>query len=64
MKIVNGSNFTVSIVGKCTNKTDILQLFNFGFSKEGIVKKYKKDNKLQDREARNIVEKTILESRG
>lgn len=42
MKIVKDRNFLITIVGKCTNEEDILQLFDFGFSVEGIVKNIKK----------------------
>ena len=37
MEIVK-EEFKVKIVGKCTNETDILQLFNFGFSKDNVIK--------------------------
>lgn len=60
MQIVN-EGFQVKIVGKCLNKVDILQLFNFGFSKENVIKKYKRDNKLEIEEARRVVESTLLE---
>ena len=59
MKIIK-ENFRAIIAGKCLTEQDILQLFNFGFSKENIVKKYKKDNSLSDKEARKIVENTLL----
>ncbi len=49
-------------MGECLTKQDILQLFNFGFSKESIVKKYKKDNNLDNKEARKIVENALLEN--
>lgn len=61
MQIVK-EDFQVKIVGKCLNKIDILQLFNFGFSKENVIKKYKRDNKLKIEEARRVVENTILEN--
>ena len=41
MRIVN-TGFQVKIIGKCLNKEDIIQLFNFGFSKESVTRKYKK----------------------
>lgn len=31
MKIVKDRNFLITVVGKCTNEEDILQLFDFGF---------------------------------
>lgn len=61
MQIVK-EDFQVKIVGKCLNKVDILQLFNFGFSKENAIKKYKRDNKLKIEEARRVVENTLLEN--
>lgn len=61
MQIVK-EDFQVKIVGKCLNKIDILQLFNFGFSKENVIKKYKRDNKLKIEEARRVVENTLLEN--
>ena len=61
MEIVK-EEFKVKIVGKCTNETDILQLFNFGFSKDNVIKKYKRDNKLKIDEARKIVENTLLKN--
>lgn len=61
MRIEKGNNFLITIVGKCNYKQDILQLFDFGYSKEAVVKKYKKDNKLKINEARRIVEETLLE---
>lgn len=42
-------------------KEDILQLWRFGFSKEGITKKYARDNKLKIAEARKVVIKFICE---
>ena len=59
MKIIK-ENFRAIIAGKCLTEQDIFQLFNFGFSKENIVRKYKKDNSLSDEEARKIVENTLL----
>lgn len=53
--------FQVKIVGKCLNKEDIIQLFNFGFSKDNVIKQYKKDNKIKIDEARKIVEKVLYE---
>ena len=61
MQIVK-EQFQVKIMGKCLTKADIMKLFNFGFSKEGIVKKYKKDNKIKEMDARKIVEETLLEN--
>lgn len=61
MQIVN-EGFQIKIVGKCLNKADILQLFNFGFSKDNAIKKYKRDNKLKIEEARKVVENTLLEA--
>ena len=61
MQIVKEA-FQVKIIGKCLNKEDILKLFSFGFSKENVVKKYKRDNKLKIEEARRIVENTLLEN--
>lgn len=61
MKVIK-ENFRAIIVGKCLTKQDILQLFNFGFSKESIIKKYKKDNGLNDEQSRKIVENTLLEN--
>lgn len=60
MKIIKEA-FQIRIIGKCLNKEDILQLFNFGFSKENVIKKYKRDNKLKIEEARKVVESTLLE---
>ena len=60
MQIVK-EQFQVKIIGKCLTKQDILQLFYFGFSKENVVKKYKKDNKIKEIDARKIVENTLLE---
>lgn len=61
MQIVK-EQFQVKITGKCLTKADIMKLFDFGFSKEGIVKKYKKDNKIKEVDARKIVEETLLEN--
>lgn len=41
MKIIK-KPFAVKIDGKCQTDTDILQLFNFGFSRENVIKRYKK----------------------
>ena len=62
MEIIKERYKTI-VVGKCNTKEDILKLFNFGFSKESVVKKYKRDNKLKDFDARKIVEKVLLENR-
>ena len=62
MQIVK-EQYQVKITGKCLTKQDIMKLFNFGFSKEGIVKKYKKDNKIKEVDARKIVEETLLENK-
>lgn len=61
MRIVE-ENFRAIIVGKCSTKQDILQLFNFCFSKESVIKKYKKDNSLNHEGARKIVENTLLQN--
>lgn len=61
MQIVN-DGFQTKIVGKCLNETDIIQLFNFGFSKDNVIKKYKRDNKLKINEARQIVENTLFKN--
>ena len=61
MQIVK-EQFQVKITGKWLTKADIMKLFDFGFSKEGIVKKYKKDNKIKEVDARKIVEETLLEN--
>ena len=53
--------FQVKIVGKCLDEKDIIQLFNFGFSKDNVIKQYKKDNKIKIDEARKIVEKVLYE---
>lgn len=59
MQIVK-EDFKVKIVGKCISETDILQLFNFGFSKDNVIKKYRRDNKLKIDEARKTVENVLL----
>lgn len=59
---IRKSSFTITIFGKCTTQKDIIDLYNFGYSKESIVKKYRQDNRLKDEEARKTVEKTLLET--
>lgn len=54
MQIIK-KQFQTKIVGKCTEKKDILQLWNFGFGIESIVKKYAKDNNLKIADSRKIV---------
>lgn len=54
--------FAVKIDGKCQTNTDILQLFNFGFSRENVIKRYKKDNKITTEEAMKVVEQVLLEN--
>ena len=41
MRIVK-EGFQIKIVGKCSTDEDIIQLFDFGFSKKGVIEKYKK----------------------
>ena len=57
---IKKSSFKLIVCGKCETQTDIIQLFNFGYTKEGIVKKYAKDNKIKEVEARKVVEKTLM----
>ena len=61
MKIIK-EPFAVKIDGKCHTNTDILQLFNFGFSRENVIKQYKRDNKVTTEEATRIVEQVLLEN--
>lgn len=56
---IRKQNFAIKIFGKCTTEKDILDLFNFGYSKESIVKKYRKDNKLKETDARRFVEQIL-----
>ena len=51
--------YQIKIIGKCVDEKDIMQLWNFGYSKEGIAKQYAKDNKIKIAEARNFVIKTL-----
>lgn len=60
MQIIK-EQFQTKIVGKCTEKEDILQLWRFGFSKENIAKKYARDNKLKIADARPIIIKFLYE---
>ena len=39
-----------------------MQLYKFGMTKEGITKKYKKDNKIKIDDARKVVEKVLFEN--
>lgn len=52
--------FQIRIFGKCKTQKDIMQLFDFGYSKEAIIKKYKKDNKVKEIDARREVEQTLF----
>ena len=61
MQIIK-ETFQVKIIGKCLNEKDILQLFSFGFSKENVVKKYNRDNKLKIEDARRVVENILLKN--
>ena len=58
MQIIN-RGFRIEIIGKCEKEIDVLQLFNFGMSKENVIKKYKKDNKIKIDEARSFVEHVL-----
>lgn len=58
---IKKETFQIKIFGKCKTKTDIMQLFNFGYSKENIVKKYAKDNKIKEIDARRRVEEILWE---
>ena len=55
MKIVRTNSFFVKIEGKCLTPNDIIELWKFGYSLNGICKKYAKDNKIQISKARSIV---------
>lgn len=60
MQIIK-KEFQTIIVGKCITPKDIIELFNFGFDKESISKKYKKDNKVGIKEARKFVENVLFQ---
>lgn len=60
MEVVD-DGFQIKITGKCFSKNDVTRLFDFGYSKEGIVKKYKKDNNVKTEEARNFVENVLFD---
>ncbi len=56
---IKKDNFSIQITGKCKTQADIIQLFNFGMSINGITKKYSKDNKIKIDESRRTVENII-----
>lgn len=62
MQIIK-EQFQIKITGKCTTENDMLQLFDFGYSIEDIVRKYKKDNKIKISEARKIVWEVLFKNR-
>lgn len=41
MEVIS-NGFELKITGKCLTNYDVIKLFNFGYSKEGIVKKIQK----------------------
>ncbi len=54
MKIIK-NGYSVKIEGKCLTPNNIIELWNFGYTINGICKKYAKDNKIQISKAREIV---------
>lgn len=60
MEIVR-EKYQTKVSGKCIDREDILLLWNFGFSKEKIAKKLKRDNKTDTQTALKIVEQILYE---
>lgn len=52
---IKKNGFTVKIEGKCLTPNNIIELWKFGYSLDGICKKYARDNKIQISKARTIV---------
>jgi hypothetical protein len=61
MNIVR-KGFTVELHGKCTTEYDILQMFRFGYSIDGISKRFAEDNKMKKTEADKYVSNILYKN--
>lgn len=59
---IEQKGFQVILHGKCISKYDVVQMYNFGYSIDGIAKKYADDNKITKKEADKIVNNIIYEN--
>lgn len=54
MKIIK-NGLTVEIHGKCISEYDVLTMYKFGYSIDGIARRYADDNKIKKTEADKII---------